>query len=93
MDTEALRKDLKSKGFLHIYEWHDAPGVKYEAHTHQGKVSMYILNGELTFNFGDSLVTLHSGDYFDVPVGEEHTAIVSEQGCTFLVGEMIEGDS
>jgi quercetin dioxygenase-like cupin family protein len=93
MDKEILRKKLTDRGFPHIYEWHDEPGTEYPTHAHKGAVSMYILDGGLTFSFGTKEVSLKQGDYFDVPIGTEHTANVGSEGCTFLVGEMIEGDS
>ncbi|HYF29216.1 MAG TPA: cupin domain-containing protein [Candidatus Paceibacterota bacterium] len=93
MNTEELKKKLTGEGFVHIYEWEDAPGTEYPAHAHQGAVSMYILAGGLTFSFLDAEITLTTGDRFDVPIGKEHTAKVGPEGCTFLVGEMIEGDS
>lgn len=92
-DVEVLTKALAMEGFPHIYEWEDAAGTEYPAHAHEGRVAMYILSGGLTFWFGDEEVTLDEGARFDVPVGKEHTAKVGPQGCTFLVGEMIEGDS
>lgn len=93
MDKELLKKKLADEGFPHIYEWHDESGTEYPVHSHEGSVSMYILKGELTFWFGEEKKVLKEGDRFDVPVGKEHTAKVGEYGCTFLVGEMIEGDS
>jgi quercetin dioxygenase-like cupin family protein len=93
MDKEALKGKLADERFLHIYEWHDEPGTEYPAHAHKGRVSMYILEGGLTFWFGNEERTLVQGDRFDVPVGKEHVARVGSAGCTFLVGEMIKGDS
>jgi quercetin dioxygenase-like cupin family protein len=93
MDKETLKQKLTDEGFLHVYEWHDKPGTEYPAHAHKGAVSMYILDGGLTFWFGQEEKILKEGDRFDVPVGKEHTAKVGEYGCTFLVGEMIDGDS
>jgi len=93
MNKEELKQTLVEEGFPHIYEWHDEPGVTYEPHAHTGAVAMYILDGGLTFQFDDSSVVLTAGERFDVPVGKEHTAVVGTSGCTFLVGEMIEGDS
>lgn len=93
MDKEILKQKLVDKGFPHIYEWHDEPGTEYPAHAHKGKVSIFILDGGLTFWFDDGDITLKAGDEFDVPIGKEHTAKVGDSGCTFLVGEMIEGDS
>lgn len=88
-----LKKQLESDGFVHIFEWKDEPGAVYEPHAHEGKVSMYILEGGLTMWFGEKEVILETGDRFDVPIGGEHTAKVGESGCHYLVGEMIEGDS
>mgnify|MGYP001403086634 CR=1 FL=1 len=93
MDKELLKKKLTEEGFPHVYEWHDEPDVEYPAHAHKGAVSMYILEGGLTFWFGQEEKVLKEGDRFDVPVCKEHTAKIGEYGCTFLVGEMIEGDS
>lgn len=93
MNKEDLKKKLIEEGFIYIYEWHDEPGTEYAAHAHKGKVSLYILNGGLTFWFGDEEVVLREGDRLDVPIGKEHTAKVGDGGCDFLVGEAIEGDS
>jgi quercetin dioxygenase-like cupin family protein len=93
MNTEELRQKLSDEGFLYIYEWRDEPGTEYPAHAHKGAVSMYILDGGLTFWFGEEKIEAQAGERFDVPVGKEHIAKVGPNGCTFLVGEMIEGDS
>lgn len=93
MNKEDLKKKLADEGFLHIYEWHDEPGTEYPEHEHKGAVSMYILDGGLTFWFGFDQIILKGGDRFDVPIGKVHTAKVGADGCTFLVGEMIDGDS
>ncbi len=93
MNKELLKQKLADEGFVHIFEWKDAPNTEYEAHAHQGAVSMYILEGGITFWFESEEIELKQGDRFDVPLGKEHTAKVGPSGCTFLVGEMIEGDS
>ncbi|MEK7549781.1 MAG: cupin domain-containing protein [Patescibacteria group bacterium] len=93
MNVEELKKKLADEGFIHIFEWVDEPGIEYPSHKHQDKVSMYILSGGLTFQFSDGEVVLKEGDRFDVIPGKEHTAEVGADGCRYLVGEMIEGDS
>ncbi len=93
MGKELIEKQLSEEGFPHIYEWHDEADTEYPAHVHKGKVSMYIIEGGLTIRFDDGEITLKARDQFDVPVGKEHTAKVGKDGCTYLVGEMIEGDS
>lgn len=92
MNREQLKQQLASEGFTHIYEWKDKPNVKYEEHEHKGKVSLYIISGSVTFS-GDFSKTLVAGDRFDVPVGAKHSAIVGPNGCEYIVGEEIEGDS
>lgn len=85
---------LKSEGFVHIYDWHDEAGTNYESHSHKGKVSIFIESGSVTFIFSDGTTKIvSSGERFDVPVGLEHSAIVGPEGCDYIVGEMIEGDS
>ena len=93
MSNEDLKKKLVSEGFKHIYEWQDKPGTKYPPHAHKGKVAMYILEGGLMLTIDGKTIELKKGDRFDVPVGVEHSAGVGPNGCSYLVGEMIEGDS
>ena len=93
MNKDLLKQTLVDEGFVHIYEWRDEPDTEYPAHAHQGAVSMYILEGGITFWFEGEEIELKQGDRFDAPLGKEHTAKVGSGGCTFLVGEMIEGYS
>lgn len=93
MDLDRVKKEMKDRGFVHIYDWHDEPDTEYPAHEHRGEVTLYIVEGGLTFEFGDESVSVRTGEWFDVPVGREHSALVGPEGCTYVVGEMIEGDS
>ncbi len=93
MTTEEYKNKLKEEGFVHIYEWTDEPGTAYAKHAHQDKVAMFILFGGLTFQFPDQEKALVAGDRFDVPPALEHTALVGPEGCVYVVGEVIEGDS
>lgn len=81
MDVEALKQQLETEGFPHIYEWKDAPGTEYPAHAHKDKVALYILDGGLTFDFSGEKVMLKKGDRYDVAPGREHTAVVGPDGC------------
>ncbi|QQG39630.1 MAG: cupin domain-containing protein [Candidatus Aenigmatarchaeota archaeon] len=91
---KGFEKELKDEGFVHVYEWTDKPHTKYPAHKHRGKVSFYILKGSITMNFEDGrAANLKKGDHMKVPMGVTHTAEVGPAGCTFIVGEEIEGDS
>jgi quercetin dioxygenase-like cupin family protein len=83
------------KEFLYVYEWTDAPETVYPEHAHKGKVSIYVLNGEVTFFFPQTNETkiISAGQRFDVPVRVSHSAKVGKEGCNYIVGEMIKGDS
>jgi len=85
---------LTQEGFPYIYKWHDEAGTQYPAHAHQGKVTIFVQKGNVTFSFSDGRNhTVSTGERFDVPVGVEHSAIVGFEGCDYIVGEMIDGDS
>src|SRR3954467_4317977 len=50
-----------------------APGRVLEAHTHAGEDdAFYIVEGELTFTFGDDTVTAPPGTFVLAPPGVEH---------------------
>ena len=90
---EELKEQLRKEGFVSVYDWRDEPGVTYPPHKHKGRVSMYVVEGEVTMTFSDKEIRLKAGDRFDVPVGQEHKATVGKDGCVYVVGEEIEGDS
>lgn len=92
LDKNLLKQILIDEGFTHVYEWKDAPHTFYEAHKHKGKVSLFVINGSVTFSGGIEK-TVSQGERFDVPVEVEHTAQVGNLGCEYIVGEEIEGDS
>lgn len=92
MNKEELKSKLVSEGFSNVYEWKDDPGTRYESHSHKGKVTLFIVSGSVTF-YGNINKVLSSGDCFEVPVGVEHSAIVGPEGCEYVVGEEIDGDS
>jgi len=88
-----FKDKLKSEGFAHVYDWTDKAGTTYSAHAHKGKVSFYVTLGSIAMKFEDREVIVKTGERMDVPVGATHIAIVGPEGCTFVVGEEIEGDS
>ncbi len=83
---------LKAEGFPVVYNWYDEPGTKYENHKHQGKVSFFVLEGSVTFSGGINK-TVSKRERIDVPVRVEHSAIVGNKGCRYVVGQEIEGDA
>ncbi len=92
-EKEKLIERLRTDGFQHIYEWKDGPGTIYPEHAHKGKVSFYIIQGDIDVVIEGKKTSVKSGERMDVPVRAKHSAIVGPEGCTFIVGEEIEGDS
>jgi len=92
MNPETLKQQLLDQGFKHVYEWKDEPNTVYAEHKHKGRVSLYVVNGSVAFS-GEINKKLGAGERFDVPVGLKHSAVVGPEGCDWIVGEEIEGDS
>ena len=86
------KRNLQTEGFPIVYDWYDEPNTKYPPHKHQGKVSFYVLDGSVTFSGGINQ-TVSKGDQIDVPPQVEHYALVSKNGCRYIVGQEIEGDA
>jgi quercetin dioxygenase-like cupin family protein len=93
MGIDSLKEKLKAEGFAHVYEWTDQPNTEYPEHSHKGRVCFYVLKGSIIMNIDRMYTAVHQGDRFEVPVGLPHRAKVGVEGCTFIVGEEIEGDS
>lgn len=91
MVADYFKKQFEQE-FPIVYEWHDEPGVVYENHTHQGKVSLYVTKGSVTFSGGIEKAVV-TGERFGVPPGITHSAVVGPEGCDYIVGQEIEGDA
>ena len=93
MGIKHIREEFMKEGFRNVYEWTDQADTVYSEHAHKDLVSLYILQGSLFITIDDETTELTKGKRFDVPPGEDHSAYVGPEGCTYLVAEMIEGDS
>ena len=84
---------FEKEGFPFVYEWTDAPNTIYEEHKHQDKVSLFVTDGSIEMNVAGEIILLTLGKRYDVPPHTKHSAVVGPDGCNFVVGEMIDGDS
>ena len=91
--SERWLQKFEDENFASVYEWQDAPGTVYEEHVHQGKVSLFVTDGSITFDFSGEKREVRAGERFDVPPGKSHSAIVGPQGWIAIIGEEIAGDS
>jgi quercetin dioxygenase-like cupin family protein len=91
--SERWLKKFEDEGFVSVYEHQDAAGTGYEDHTHKGRVSLFVTDGSITFDFEGEKKEVKANERFDVPVGKIHSAVVGARGWIVIVGEEIEGDS
>lgn len=91
--SERWIQKFEDEGFSNVYEWQDPAGTVYEEHAHQGKVSLFVTDGSITFDFSDEKKEIKAGQRFDVPIGAQHSAVVGPEGWIVIVAEEISGDS
>ena len=91
--SERCIAQLEKEGWPHIYEWSDPPGTAYAEHHHADKVAIFITEGSLELTLAGQVHQLRTGDRFDVPPQVPHTAVVGPNGCQYVVGEVVDGDS
>lgn len=91
--SERYMQKFEEEEFLSVYEWQDAAGTHYDEHVHQGKVSLFVTDGSITFDFSGQKKEIIAPRRFDVPVNVSHSAVVGPQGWIVVVGEEIDGDS
>ena len=91
--SERWLQKFEEEDFASVYEWQDPAGTIYEEHAHQGKVSLFVTDGSITFDFSGEKKEVKANERFDVPIGAKHSAVVGPKGWIVIVGEEIEGDS
>lgn len=91
--SERWFKTFEEEGFVSVYEWSDPAGTVYKPHHHKGRVSLFVTDGQVEFDFLGEKKVVKAGERFDVPVGMEHSAVIGPKGWIVVVGEEIEGDS
>lgn len=90
--SERMIRQFESEGFDNVYEWQDPAGKVYEKHDHKGKVSIFVTDGSITFDFGIEKNVVGQNERFDIPVEAPHSAVVGPQGCIMIIGEMTAED-
>ncbi len=87
--SERYIQKFEAEGFPSVYEWQDPAGTVYEPHSHQKKVSIFVTDGSITYDFSGEKKEVKANDRFDIPVGAEHSAIVGSNGWIVIVAEEI----
>ena len=87
MNEKELEAKLKEEGFAGIFVHTDGPGAYYPDHTHSGITAHIVLDGEITVTSEGKTQTYSTGQRFDVPSGEVHSAKIGPSGCRYMIGE------
>lgn len=87
MNEREFEEQLKGEGFSGIFVHRDSPDAFYPDHTHSGITAHIVLDGEITVTSEGQTKTYSSGERFDVPAGEIHSAQIGPQGCRYMIGE------
>ena len=90
--SERCIQTLEKEGFPSVYEVQDAPDSIYPEHTHEGKVTVFLTEGSITFTIGEEVTILTPGDRLNIPRDTPYSGVVGSQGSQIVVGEMIPGD-
>lgn len=81
----AIRRRLTAEE-LRPYEWSNAPGDTYAAHSHSYDKVIYVVRGSITFGLPatGARVELGAGDRLDLAAGIAHDAVVGPAGVVCL---------
>ena len=72
-------------GQMTILEITEAPGAEAPLHVHHREdEAFWILEGDVTFEVGDTITEAHPGDYLFAPRGIPHRFTVGPSGCRML---------
>lgn len=72
-------------GLLSIIEITEAPNAVAPLHVHHNDhEGFWVLEGDVTFEVGDTTIEAHAGDFAFGPRGIPHRYMVGEDGCRML---------
>jgi hypothetical protein len=91
--SERYMQKFEKEGFVSVYEHQDPAGAEYPEHSHKGKVSLFVTDGSITFDFNGEKKEIEATQRFDIPANTPHSAVVGPEGWIVIIGEEIEGDS
>jgi len=88
--SERFIKIFEDEGFTYVYEAQDKPGAIQKEHSHSDKVSVYITDGSLIFDFEGEKKEVQQNERFDIPPEKNHSVIAAPEGAIYIIGEMVD---
>jgi len=70
-----------------VYEEQDAPDFVHPIQTNTSKMSVYITDGSLIFDFAGEIQEVIANERFDIPVDTPYTLTAGSDGAIYIVGE------
>lgn len=91
--SERWMQKFEAEDFSSVYEWQAQASTNYPVRTHKGRVSLFVTDGSITFDFGGEKKEIKAGERFNVPVDTPYSAVVGPTGWIAVIAEEINGDS
>lgn len=80
---KAVMELLPETGSVEVQR--DTPGRKHATHTHPTDETLLIVDGSITFRYGDREGTCTSGDKLLLPEGTKHSSVAGSDGCLYVI--------
>lgn len=81
--------ELLRDGYLNLLFWDAVPFEQDDEHAHDRDHKMIVFSGDIELTIGYQTVHLGAQDYFEIPRGTNHLAIVGAEGCRYLIAERL----
>ncbi|MDP8928356.1 MAG: cupin domain-containing protein [Actinomycetota bacterium] len=83
--VDELRTRFSDAG-LDSRVWSNAPGDRYDWHSHEQHKILFCVEGAITFHTRDEDFLVEAGDRLDIEPGTSHAAHVHPEGVTCIEG-------
>lgn len=80
---------LQNDGYHNLLFWDASPFERDDEHAHDRDHKMIIFSGDIEVTIGYETVHLGVHDYYEIPRGTNHMAIVGAEGCRYLIAERL----
>ncbi|OGL63742.1 hypothetical protein A3C09_02080 [Candidatus Uhrbacteria bacterium RIFCSPHIGHO2_02_FULL_47_44] len=81
--------ELQNNGYNNLLFWDAIPFERDDEHAHDRDHKMIIFSGDVEVTIGYETVHLGAHDYFEIPRGTNHMAVVGAEGCRYLIAERL----
>lgn len=87
--SERCIAQLEQEGFVHIYEWQEEPGSRFDNRVHDMPTAVYVTEGSAELTLQGSTKTLRTGERLDIEAGVPYSTVAGPTGCQYVAGEHI----